>query len=82
VTKGQIVTALMYGGEQASRRVIADKGNTIVICSEEEYQRAEREGREPQGIGFPRQDVLESPSQRKVARSEAQGSKRLADAGD
>ena len=60
MTKGQVVTALMYGGERADRRVVADKGNVVVICCEEEYQKAEIEGREPSGVGFPRVDVLES----------------------
>lgn len=59
MTKGQIVTALMFGGTEAQRRVVADKGDVIVICSEEEYKRSEQEGRDPQGVGFPRADVVE-----------------------
>jgi len=50
----------MYGGVVAERRVVAEKSRVIVICSEEEYQSALREGREPAGIGFPRADVVES----------------------
>jgi hypothetical protein len=59
MVKGQLVTALLYGGGTAERRVVADKGDVIVICSEEEYQKALREGREPSGLGFPRVDVIE-----------------------
>jgi hypothetical protein len=58
MVKGQVVTALLYGGGEALRRVIADKGDVIVICSEEEYKQADREGREPSGVGFPREDVI------------------------
>lgn len=58
VPKGKKVTVLLYGGNVAERRVVADKGNVVVVCSDEEYWRAEREGREPEGVGFPREDVV------------------------
>ena len=58
VLKGQKVTVLLYGGAEAERRVVAEKGNVIVVCSDEEYKRAEREDREPEGVGFPREDVV------------------------
>jgi hypothetical protein len=57
VLKGQKVTVLLYGGNKGDRRVVAEKGDIVVICSDEEYSRAERERREPEGIGFPREDV-------------------------
>jgi hypothetical protein len=60
VSKGQSVTVKLYGGKTAKRRVVAVKGDVIVICSEEEYQAAEREGRDPSGLGFPVQDVIDS----------------------
>ena len=56
---GQIVVALLYGGEEAERRVVKDKGSVVVLCSEEEYQFALAAKREPEGIGFPRGDVRE-----------------------
>ncbi len=59
MTKGQVVKVLLYGGGKAARRVISDRGSTIVICSEQEYQQAEKEGREPVGLGFPLEDVVE-----------------------
>ena len=58
MTKGQIVTVLLYGGATAHRRVVAEKPNVIVVCAEEEYLEAEKEGREPSGVGFPREDVI------------------------
>jgi hypothetical protein len=60
MTKGQVVTVKLYGGEVANRRVVAVKKNVVVICAEEEYQTAHREGREPEGLGFPWSDVLET----------------------
>jgi hypothetical protein len=59
MVKGKVVRALLHGGAEAPRRVVADKGDIVVICSEEEYQRAQREGREPSGVGFPRADVVD-----------------------
>lgn len=58
--KGQIVTVSLYGGKTAPRRVIAAKGNVVVICSEDEFLKAEIEGRDPVGLGFPKEDVLDT----------------------
>lgn len=58
--KGDRVHALLYGGGMAERRVVAHKGNVVVICSEEEYLAAEHEGREPEGVGFPAEDIAET----------------------
>lgn len=56
--KGEEVTVLLFGGETGVRRVVADKGKVIVICTEEEFQRAKDEKREPEGFGFPRESVV------------------------
>jgi hypothetical protein len=50
----------LYGGDTAQRRVVAVKDEVVVICAEEEYVSAQREGREPSGLGFPRVDVIEA----------------------
>lgn len=55
---GQRVKVFLYGGATAIRRVVEEREKVIVICAEEEYQRALREQREPSGLGFPRADVL------------------------
>jgi hypothetical protein len=55
--RGQVVSVKAYGGEVLERRVVADLGRTVVICSETEYQAATVAGREPDGVGFPRVDV-------------------------
>ena len=60
VFKGQIVKALLFGGGEAPRRVVADKSDVIVLCSEDEYQFALAAKREPNGVGFPRVDVVET----------------------
>ena len=60
MSKGQIVTVKLYGGATASRRVVAVKRDVVVICAEEEYVAAQREQREPEGLGFPVADVLEA----------------------
>jgi len=57
--KGQRVTVRLYGGETGTRRVVAVKENVVVICAEEEYATAQRQGREPEGLGFPWDDVLD-----------------------
>jgi hypothetical protein len=60
MNRGDKVIVMLYGGGTAERRVIADKGNVVVICHESEYSNARAEGREPEGIGFPRIDVVDS----------------------
>jgi hypothetical protein len=32
--------------------VLADRGEVVVTCSDEEYQAAQKEEREPVGLGF------------------------------
>lgn len=54
---GEVVVVRAYGGEILTRRVVADLGKTVVVCSEAEFQKSRKENREPSGIGFPRQDV-------------------------
>lgn len=81
MVKGQIVNAKLYGGATAARRVVLDKGDVVVICSEAEYQAAEKEGREPSGIGFPRQDIVELSAKKSTLPNVAQKPER-ARAGD
>ena len=54
---GQVVNVQTYGGERVTRRVVADLGRTVIVCIEEEFDKAARENRKPEGIGFPRKDV-------------------------
>jgi len=75
---GQLVTVRLYGGATAQRRVVSVKRDVVVICAEEEYQSALREGREPSGLGFPREDVIE----RKPSAAQMNERDRRAEAGD
>jgi hypothetical protein len=51
---GTRVKVVEYGGRVLERRVIADKGEHIVICPDSEYMEAQEKQRPPVGIGFPR----------------------------
>jgi len=57
---GSVVVVKAYGGEKLTRRVVVDRGPLVVICSEAEYLRAANEGREPDGVAFPRRCVQSS----------------------
>ena len=56
---GNIVRLRAYGGEVLERVVAGFKGKTVLICTEAEYERAKKEAREPEAIGWPADDVLE-----------------------
>ncbi len=57
--RGTRVTVLAFGGEKLQRRVWEDDGNGVLICTEEEYQRAIRQNDEATCSAFPRTDILE-----------------------
>jgi len=48
-----------HGGKRLRRRVWEDVGEGILICTEEEYQRAIREQNEANSSAFPKEDVIE-----------------------
>ena len=50
---GQKVKVTEYGGRQLIRRVVVDRGASVVVCNEEEYITAEKQRRQPEGVGFP-----------------------------
>jgi len=54
---GTAVRVRAYGGEILERKVVKDLGRSVVVCTEDEFRRAQREQREPDGVGFPRSDV-------------------------
>ena len=58
--RGSVVVVVAYGGEKLTRRVVVDRGPSVVICAEAEYVRAANEGREPDGVAFPRRCVQSS----------------------
>lgn len=56
--RGSEVTVIAYRGIRLQRRVWEDVGPGVLVCSEEEYNRALQLGQEPPAVGFPKQDVL------------------------
>lgn len=80
--KGQLVTVRLYGGTTAIRRVVADKKKFVVVCAEEEFRLAEQEGREPEGIGFPLDDIVQAEELRKSVKSEIAAVDQRSQAGD
>jgi len=54
---GTAVRVVEFGGKVLERRVLADKGDRVVICPEDEFQAASRECRVPVGISFPKSSV-------------------------
>ncbi len=59
LSRGTEVTVIAFGGERLRRRVWEDTGEGVLICREEEYQRAIREQDEANCSGFPKEDVIE-----------------------
>ena len=57
--RGQLVQVTEYGGRKTVRRVVTESGQSVVVCSEKEYLEAQKEAREPDGIGFRREAVQE-----------------------
>ena len=55
--KGSLVLVRAYGGDKLLRRVVADLGTHIVVSNPSAYEKALEEGAEPQGVGFPVEDV-------------------------
>ncbi len=50
--RGDWVRLRAYGGEVITRRVVEVGGDMVVVCRDDEYQVAQREGREPVTVSF------------------------------
>lgn len=55
--RGERVTVVAFRGNRLDRRVWEDVGAGVLVCSDDEYQKALQLGIEPQSSGFPKQDV-------------------------
>lgn len=55
---GDTVRLKAYGGEIIERRVVAVEGDTVAVCTDQEYAQAAKEGREPLSVGFKREYVV------------------------
>lgn len=49
---GDLVLAEMFSGGKEKRRVVENTGDTVYICTEEEWLSAQKEHREPVCVGF------------------------------
>jgi len=56
--EGDLVRVRAYGGEQVMRRLVAVRGDILLICRDEEYEAAQREGRQPLCVGFHKEDII------------------------
>ncbi len=54
---GDMVSVTVFGGKKVRRIVTHVIGNTVVICTRDEWRRALGENRCPDGVGFPAYDV-------------------------
>ena len=54
---GDTVKVRLFMDGVAERRVVGSIAGTVHLCSAEEFESAEVEGREPIAIGFPVEDV-------------------------
>ena len=59
LNRGTEVTVIAFGGRKLRRRVWEDIGDVILICTEEEYQRALHYNDEATCSGFPKDDIVE-----------------------
>ena len=55
---GEIVQVTEYGVNKLIRLVVADRGQTIEICNEKEYEAATLECRSQKGVVFHRQNEI------------------------
>ena len=55
---GDLIRLRGYEGQELVRRLIEVRDGVLVICREEEYQAAIREGREPRCVGFRTEYLL------------------------
>jgi hypothetical protein len=52
ISQGTLIKLKAYGGEVITRRVVRDMGDVVAVCTEDEYQNAIRQKRDPVTVGF------------------------------
>jgi hypothetical protein len=57
VKTGDLVIAQTFSEGKVTRRVVEKEGDTVYICTEEEWLSAQKEHREPLCVGFNRRYV-------------------------
>lgn len=64
--KGDLVKLKAFGNREIVRRFVGFKRDRVWVCSEEEFQAAEREKRKPECIAFLRSDVIPAEKSRRA----------------
>ncbi len=54
---GQLVTVIDAWGNKLKRKVVGASDQKVWVCRPEEFEKASREHRKPNSIGFPVEDV-------------------------
>ena len=54
---GEIITAQTFDGKVIACRLVEVRDETAIFCSNEEWQKAKAERREPQCLGWPLSSV-------------------------
>ena len=54
---GDSVIAKVFGGNEVQLTVVEVTDNTVVVCTQEEWEASRREMRIPDGVGFSDSDV-------------------------
>lgn len=55
--QGQLITVEGFDRKRVDCRLVEVRGETAIVCSEQEWQKAKRENREPECLGWPIQNV-------------------------
>jgi hypothetical protein len=55
---GDVVKLRAYGSQEIERRVVEANEDVVLVCRNEEYEEAMRQGRQPLCVGFPKKAVL------------------------
>lgn len=58
MSKGDWVMVRAYGGEVLRRRLAAENDRLVYVCTDDEYEAATREDREPNAVGFYREAIV------------------------
>lgn len=66
IRRGDLLKLRAFGNREIVRRFVGLKRDRVLVCSEEEFQAAEREKRKPECIAFLRSDVIPAGKSRRV----------------
>ena len=58
--RGNILILQTFDNRQIKARLIAVKGRTALVCSEQEWDESQRQGCDPIAIGWPLENVRQS----------------------